>query len=371
MKLGVLCSGGDSPGMNAAIRGAVLRGVDVHGFEMVGFMDGWRGFIEGDVLPLDRRAVRGLSPLGGVVLGTSRVPPFTSRAGTEAEWAEFGARFRAHGLDGLILIGGNGTQSVGRMLAERGFPVIGLPKTIDNDLAATDYTFGFDTAVSVAAEAIDRLRTTGESHRRCMVLEVMGRDAGWIALHAGMAGGAQVTLVPEFPESLDRIAAWVSSVRDRGRSSLVVVAEGFRIAASEADPGREPGRDPGPDPSSISGDAGGEPRVVVAKGLDEFGRPRLGGVAEVLAPLIEERTGIETRATVLGHVQRGGSPTAFDRVLATRTGIAAADAALSGGWGTLAALRGDRIELVPLAEAVDRLKTVPEERYREVRLNFG
>ena len=351
MRIGVLCSGGDSPGMNAAIRGAVLRGVDIHGFEMLGFVDGWRGFIDGATVPLDRAAVRGISPLGGVILGTSRVPPFASRAGTDEEWAEFADRFRAHGLDGLLLIGGNGTQSVGLMLARRGFPVLGLPKTIDNDLAATDYTFGFDTAVSIAAEAIDRLRTTGESHRRCMVLEVMGRDAGWIALHAGMAGGAQVTLIPEFPESLDRVAAWVSSVRDRGRSSLVVVAEGFRVAEAAGSP------------------QGGATQV--ASGSDALGRPRLGGVAEVLAPLIEERTGIETRATVLGHVQRGGTPTAFDRVLATRTGIAAADAALRGEWGTLAALHGDRIELVPLAEAVGRLKTVPEERYREVRLNFG
>ncbi|WP_427869652.1 6-phosphofructokinase [Leucobacter luti] len=345
MRLGVLCSGGDSPGMNAAIRGAVLRGVDVHGFEMVGFIDGWRGFVEGEAIPLDRPAVRGISPLGGVILGTSRVPPFESRAGTPAEWALFRERMARHGLDGFLLIGGNGTQTVSALIAGQGIPVIGLPKTIDNDLSATDYTFGFDTAVSIAAEAIDRLRTTGESHRRCMVLEVMGRDVGWIALHAGMAGGAQVTLIPEFPETIEHVAEWVASVRDRGRSSLVVVAEGFTLAGQDA--------------------------PVTRGGVDGFGRARLGGIAEVLAPLIEERTGIETRATVLGHVQRGGSPTAFDRVLATRTGIAAADAALAGQWGTMAALRGDRIEMVPLAEAVNRLKTVPGERYAEVRLNFG
>lgn len=344
MRIGVLCSGGDSPGMNAAIRGAVLRGVAVHGFEMVGFVDGWRGFHEGDFVTLDRPAVRGLSPLGGVMLGTSRVPPFPKDSDEVAGLNGVRERMGEYGLDGFVLIGGNGTQTVAKLLSDGGIPAIGLPKTIDNDLSGTDYTFGFDTAVSIASEAIDRLRTTGESHRRCMVLEVMGRDAGWIALHAGMAAGAQVSLIPEFPESLEQIGDWVLSVRDRGRSSLVVVAEGFRL--------------------------GGE-GAVTREGLDEFGRPRLGGVAEVLAPLIEQRTGIETRATVLGHVQRGGSPTAFDRVLATRTGIAAADAVLAGQWGTMAGLRGDRIEMVPLSEAVGRLKTVPPERYEEVRLNFG
>ncbi len=345
MRIGVLCSGGDSPGMNAAIRGAVLRGVDVHGFEMVGFMDGWRGFHEADLVPLDRQAVRGISPLGGVILGTSRVQPFVSGAGDEADLQVIRDRAAEYGIDGFMLIGGNGTQTVAKLLADAGIRAIGLPKTIDNDLGGTDYTFGFDTAVSIAAEAIDRLRTTGESHSRCMVLEVMGRNAGWIALHAGMAGGAQVTLIPEHPESIEQICEWVLSVRDRGRSSLVVVAEGFKLEGSDGE--------------------------VTREGLDGFGRPRLGGVAELLAPLIEQHTSIETRATVLGHVQRGGSPTAFDRVLATRTGIAAADAAQAGHWGTMAGLHGDRIELVPLEEAVGKLKTVPEARYEEARLNFG
>ena len=346
MRIGVLCSGGDSPGMNAAIRGAVLRGVDVHGFEMIGFMDGWRGFHDGDTVKLDRAAVRGLSPLGGVVLGTSRVPPFPGGKlkGDGVDLASIRHSMEQYGIDAFMLIGGNGTQAVGQMLSSGGIPVIGLPKTIDNDLSGTDYTFGFDTAVSIAAEAIDRLRTTGESHRRCMVLEVMGRDAGWIALHAGMAGGAQVTLIPERAESIEQVCEWVLSVRDRGRSSLVVVAEGFALAGGE---------------------------TVARDGLDGFGRKRLGGIAEALAPLIEEHTGVETRATVLGHVQRGGSPTAFDRVLATRTGMAAADAARAGQWGTMAALKGDRVEMVPLEEAVGRLKTVPIARYEEVRLNFG
>lgn len=345
MRIGVLCSGGDSPGMNAAIRGIVLRGVDVHGFEMVGFLDGWRGFHDGNLITLDRPAVRGISPLGGVMIGTSRVPPFEGGQLSDIDLAPFAEKMTEYELDGFALIGGNGTQTVAHLLAQAGIRVVGLPKTIDNDLNATDYTFGFDTAVSIAAEAIDRLRTTGESHRRCMVLEVMGRDAGWIALHAGMAGGAQVMLIPEFPETLDQVCEWVQSVHRRGRSSLVVVAEGFALA--------------------------GGSQSVTHDGFDALGRPRLGGVAEVLAPLIEAQTGIETRATVLGHVQRGGSPTAFDRVLATRTGIAAADAILRGDWGTMAALQGDRISMVPLAEAVNTLKQVPEERYVEARLNFG
>lgn len=345
MRIGVLCSGGDSPGMNAAIRGIVLRGVDVHGFEMVGFLDGWRGFHDGNLITLDRPAVRGISPLGGVMIGTSRVPPFEGGQLSDIDLAPFVEKMTEYELDGFALIGGNGTQTVAHLLAQAGIRVVGLPKTIDNDLNATDYTFGFDTAVSIAAEAIDRLRTTGESHRRCMVLEVMGRDAGWIALHAGMAGGAQVMLIPEFPETLDQVCEWVQSVHRRGRSSLVVVAEGFALA--------------------------GGSQSVTHGGFDALGRPRLGGVAEVLAPLIEAQTGIETRATVLGHVQRGGSPTAFDRVLATRTGIAAADAILRGDWGTMAALQGDRISMVPLAEAVNTLKQVPEERYVEARLNFG
>lgn len=345
MRIGVLCSGGDSPGMNAAIRGAVLRGTEVHGFEMIGFVDGWRGFNEGEYIHLDRGAVRGLSGLGGVFIGTSRVPPFEGRRGDAIDLTAFRERMAGYGLDGFMLIGGNGTQTVASLLHERGIPVVGLPKTIDNDLDGTDYTFGFDTAVSVASEAIDRLRTTGDSHRRCMVLEVMGRDVGWIALHSGMAGGAQAILVPEFPETLEQVCEWITSVRDRGRSSLVVVAEGFRLE--------------------------GEDQAVTREGLDGFGRPRLGGIAEVLAPMIEQCTGIETRATVLGYVQRGGAPTAFDRVLATRTGIASADAVRRGEWGTMAGLRGDRIEMVPLAEAIGRLKAVPGERYAEVRLSFG
>lgn len=345
MKFGVLCSGGDSPGMNAAIRGAVLRGVDVHGFDMIGFIDGWRGFRDDEWVVLDRQAVRGISPLGGVFLGTSRVTPFPDGPDDLTALTAVRERVERLGLDGLFLIGGNGTQTVAKLLNDRGIRTIGLPKTIDNDLNGTDYTFGFDTAVSIASEAIDRLRTTGESHRRCMVLEVMGRDAGWIALHAGMSGGAHITLIPEFEESPEQICQWVRDVRDRGRSSLVVVAEGFRPA--------------------------GYGEAVTREGLDGFGRKRLGGIGEIIANMIEEGTGIESRATVLGHVQRGGSPTAFDRVLATRTGMAAADGAYHGKWGMMAGLQGDFVEMVPLDHAIGELKTVPEERYAAVRMNFG
>lgn len=330
--------------MNAAIRGAVLRGVDWHGHEMIGFIDGWRGFLEDDYITLDRRAVRGISPLGGVMLGTSRVNPFSSREGKPEDYMGIRYRMQRHGIDALMLIGGDGTQTVSGMLHRNGIPVIGLPKTIDNDLEGTDYTFGFDTAVSVATEAIDRLRTTGESHKRCMVLEVMGRNAGWIALHAGIAGGAHVMLIPERPETLEQVCEWVQHVHDRGRSALIVVAEGFTLEGREQ---------------------------VTQEGEDGFGRVRLGGIGEVLAPLIEECTGIETRATVLGHVQRGGSPSAFDRVLATRTGIAAADAADNEQWGVVTSLRGDQIVLTPVADIAGRTKTVPDSRYDEVRVTFG
>lgn len=344
MRIGVLCSGGDSPGMNAAIRGAVLRGVDWHGIEMIGFRDGWRGFLDGDWVTLDRPAVRGISPLGGVILGTGRANPFSSRAGEPEDYVAIRRRMDEYGIDAFMLIGGEGTQNVSGMLHRNGIKVVGLPKTIDNDIVGTDYTFGFDTAVGIATEAIDRLRTTGESHQRCMVLEVMGRNAGWIALHAGIAGGAHVTLIPERPETLEQVCDWVTHVHERGRSSLVVVAEGFTLDGDEQTTQDE---------------------------LDGFGRARLGGIGEVVSARIEECTGIETRSTTLGHLQRGGSPSAFDRVLATRTGIAGVDAAVAGDWGNVACLVGDRIEMVPLAEISGKTKTVPDARYDEVRVTFG
>ena len=341
MRIGMLVSGGDCPGLNAAIRGAVLRGGDVHGHEYIGYLGGWQGVIDNQHIPLNRLTVRGLSPQGGTILGTSRVSPLTDGYGVEA----LKEHMRENQIDAFMTIGGNGTQTVAHILAEAGIPVVGLPKTIDNDLEGSDYSFGFDTAVSIATESIDRLRTTGESHRRCMVLEVMGREAGWIALNAGMAGGAQVILLSEFSESIEQIAAWVTHVKDRGRTALVVVAEGFKL------------------------DGMGE--EITRDGLDGFGRPRLGGIAEVLAPMIEDHTGIESRATVLGHIQRGGVPTAFDRVLATRAGITGADAINDGNFGTMVASRGDKLTLIPLKDVAGKTKQVSRERYDEMRELFG
>jgi len=339
-RLGILTSGGDCPGVNAVIRGAVLAGDIVHGYGFVGFRDGWRGVLEQEVVPLPRHSIRGISRLGGTVLGTSRTNPLRNGgAGAVREC------FRRNGLDGLIAIGGEGTLAAASELCRQGLHIIGVPKTIDNDLGATDYTFGFDSAVQTATEAMDRLRTTGESHHRCMVAEVMGRNAGWIALHAGMAAGAHAILVPEHPVSLEQVAAWVLSARDRGRAPLVVVAEAFAPM--------------------------GQIAPYAPRGLDTFGRPRLGGIGRLLEEELQARTGIETRATILGHIQRGGEPTAFDRVLATRLGIAAVQLAADGRWGTMVALRGTDIIPVDLEQALGALKVVPEARYREAAVLFG
>lgn len=341
MRIGVLVSGGDCPGLNAAVRGAVLRGTEVHGDEYVGYFNGWQGVLESSSMELNRKAVRGISPLGGTILGTSRVSPFTPEAGGIERIKE---RMGEDGIDAFLTIGGNGTQTVANMLHDADIPVVGLPKTIDNDLEGTDQTFGFDTAVTIATEAIDRLRTTGASHQRCMVLEVMGRDAGWISLNAGVAGGSQVILLSEFPESLDQIVEWVQHCHERGRSVLVTVAEGFKIEGESE---------------------------TVREGLDGFGRARLGGIAEKLAPMIEEASGIESRATVLGHVQRGGSPTAFDRVLATRSGIHGADALHSEAFGHMVGIHADEMTLVPLHEVAGKTKQVPARRYEGMRKLFG
>ncbi|MBT0565459.1 6-phosphofructokinase [Williamsia sp. CHRR-6] len=340
-RIGILTSGGDCPGLNAVIRGAVLKGETVHGQDFVGFLDGWRGLVDGDVMALDRSSVRGLSHQGGTILGTSRVGPYCERGGPEV----IRGRMAELGVDAIIAIGGEGTASASKRLFADGIDIVGVPKTIDNDLDATDYTFGFDTAVEIATEAIDRLRTTGNSHKRCMVLEVMGRHAGWIALHSGIAGGAHAILIPEQPETIEQICEWVSSVRDRGRSPMVVVAEGFTLPHMDS--------------------------AHSTKGLDGFNRPRLGGIAEVLAPEIEARTGVETRATVLGHIQRGGSPTGFDRVLATRLGMAATDVVADAEWGHMVALRGTDIVRVGFDDALANHKTVPDAQYQEVRVIFG
>ena len=324
------------------IRGAVLKGETVYGHEFVGFKDGWYGLVYGDIMELDRTHVRGLSNQGGTILGTSRFGPYTEPDGGPENIKKVLKNLE---IDGVIAIGGDGTASAAKRLHGDGINIVGVPKTIDNDIDATDYTFGFNTAVEIATEAIDRLRTTGNSHKRCMVLEVMGRHAGWIALHSGIAGGAHAILIPEQPESLNQICAWVTSVRNRGRAPMVVVAEGFKLPDMKEE--------------------------YSVKGLDGFNRPRLGGIGEVLAPLIEERTGIETRATVLGHIQRGGVPTAWDRVLATRMGMAVADLVAEGGWGQMVALHGTEINRITFDEALGKLKQVPQDQYQEIRVIFG
>jgi phosphofructokinase-like protein len=335
MRFGVLTGGGDCPGLNAVIRAVVRKGIDLHGDEIVGFRDGWRGPLEGDHEPLTIESTRGILPRGGTILGTSRTNPFKREDGPQMI-AEMVADLR---LDGLIAIGGEDTLgAANRLHSEHGLAVLGVPKTIDNDIGATDVTFGFDTALQVATEAIDRLHTTAESHHRVMVVEVMGRHAGWIALYSGIAGGGDVILIPEQPFDIEEVCNLIRRRHSRGRFfSIVVAAEGAMPK---------------------------EGTMEVATGeTDEFGHVRLGGIGQRLEREIEERTGFETRAVVLGHIQRGGTPTAYDRVLATRFGVAAIDAAHDGRWGTMPALRGARVELVPLADAVAELRTVTPEEF--------
>jgi 6-phosphofructokinase 1 len=343
VRVGVLTGGGDCPGLNAAIRAIVRRGIDVHGHEIVGFRDGWRGPLEGEWDELTVESTAGILPRGGTILRTSRTNPFKREGGAEI----VRDRLDALDLDGLIAIGGEDTLgAAARLHDEVGLPVLGVPKTIDNDLGATDMTFGFDTAVHVATEAIDRLHTTAESHNRILVVEVMGRHAGWIALHSGLAGGADAILVPERPFDVEEVCGLIRRRHSRGRYfSIVVVAEGAVPAEGTME--------------TLEGDT------------DEFGHVRLGGIGQRLSLEIEERTGFETRVTVLGHVQRGGTPTPYDRVLATRMGVAASDAAQAGSWGTMPALRGSRIELVALRDAVAELRLVPAEEYEVAETFFG
>jgi len=342
MRVGIMTSGGDCPGLNAVIRGAVLNGIKSHDQEYVGFLDGWKGVLEGHTIELPRHEVRGISKQGGTILGTSRTHPYDHAEGGPEGVA---AALERHGLDALVAIGGEGTLAGAKRLADAGLPIVGVPKTIDNDLGGTDYTFGFDTAVAIGTEAIDRLRTTGESHHRCMIAEVMGRHAGWIALHTGMAAGAHAILIPEQKVSMAQIAEWVSEAGDRGRAPLVVVAEGFVPEDAED--------------------------VYTPLGAARDGRMRLGGIGERLAPVIEEMTGFETRSTTLGHIQRGGTPTAYDRVLATRMGMGAADLVADKDWGRMVALDGTDIQRVPLSAALECLKTVPQHRYDEASILFG
>ncbi len=343
MRIGVLTGGGDCPGLNAAIRAIVRRGIDVHGHEIVGFRDGWRGPLEDEWDELTVESTAGILPRGGTILRTSRTNPFKREGGAQI----VRDRLDALGLDGLIAIGGEDTLGAAfRLHDEAGLPVLGVPKTIDNDLNATDMTFGFDTAVHVATEAIDRLHTTAESHNRILVVEVMGRHAGWIALHSGLAGGADAILVPERPFDVEDVCGLIRRRHSRGRYfSIVVVAEGAIPAEGTME--------------------------TLESDTDEFGHVRLGGIGQRLSLEIEERTGFETRVTVLGHVQRGGTPTPYDRVLATRMGVAASDAAQAGSWGTMPALRGGRIELVALRDAVAELRLVPTEEYEVAETFFG
>jgi 6-phosphofructokinase 1 len=335
-QIGMLTSGGDCPGLNAVIR-AVARRSFARGYEVTAVREGWGGLIDGSFRALGPRDISGILPRGGTIIGTSRRNPFTEDGGVDRVCRNWGRQ----GLDALVVIGGEGSLSIAaRMFNERQLEIVGVPKTIDNDLAATDYTFGFDTAVAIATEAIDRLHTTAESHNRIMVVEVMGRHVGWIATVSGIAGGADVILIPEQPVTVEECCRMLQKRHDQGKDfSIVVVSEGYELTYES-----------------------GESQLV-AIGTDHYGRPRLGGVGAVLANEIQERTGYETRVTTLGHVQRGGTPTAHDRVLATRFGLKAADLVHEGKFGRMAALDGNVIVDVSLDEATAKLKTVPRDWY--------
>ncbi len=347
MKVGVLTGGGDCPGLNAVIRAVVRRGYQL-GLEFMGLREGWRGIYDAGptfTQRLTRESVSGILHVGGTILGTSRTNPLKKEDGERRIFSNM----ERLDLGALIAIGGEDTLGVANKLSQKGLKVVGVPKTIDNDLSGTDFTFGFDTAVSIATEAIDRLHSTAESHKRVIVCEVMGRHAGWIATYSGLAGGADAILVPEYPVNLDEVAALVKQRHARGKNfSIIVVAEGARIAMGA-----------------------GEKEATINAGLDEFGHVRLGGVGAFLAGELEKRTGFETRVTVLGHIQRGGSPTAHDRVLATRYGVLASELVARGEFGKMAALRGTEIIPIPLAEGVKELKTVDPKLFELAKTFFG
>ena len=341
MRIGLLTGGGDCPGLNAVLRAVVTTAAVEHGSEAVGFLDGWKGVLDLDSRPMTPADVRGLLPVGGTVLGSSRTNPYQVEGG-ERRILE---NLKTAGVDALVAIGGEDTLGVATRLGDAGVHVVGVPKTIDNDLSATDYTFGFDTAVGIATEAVDRLRTTARSHHRTIVCEVMGRHAGWIALHTGMAGSAAAILVPEVPFDAGAVADQVRSAHAADGFAVVVVAEGATPAEG-----------------SMS---------LRHEGTDAFGHVQLGGVGDAVAAELEHQTGFETRAVVLGHVQRGGSPSVFDRWLGTRLGVAAAQAVADEKWGTMVALRGTDVVTVPLAEATGTLKVVGNAEYAEAGIFFG
>ncbi|WP_314225034.1 6-phosphofructokinase [Streptomyces zaehneri] len=341
MRVGVLTGGGDCPGLNAVIRSVVRKGVQEYGFDFVGLRDGWLGALQDKVVPLDISRVRGILPRGGTILGSSRTNPFKHEDGV----SRIRDTLAAHQVDALVVIGGEDTLGAASELSRQGVNLVGVPKTIDNDVAGTDYTFGFDTAVNIATEAIDRLHTTAESHMRTLVVEVMGRHSGWIALHAGVAGGANVILIPEQPFDVDQVCAWVKSRFRFNYAPIVVAAEGAVPEEGQM--------------------------ILKDRSLDEYGHVRLSGVGEWLAKEISQRTGTDARTTVLGHVQRGGTPSAFDRWLATRFGLHAVDAVKDGDFGTMVALRGTRIIRVPLSEARATTKRVDPSLYDEFEVFFG
>jgi 6-phosphofructokinase 1 len=344
--IGILTGGGDCPGLNAVIRAVVRKGITAYRYRFRGILKGWKGMIECDWEPLGLEEISGILPKGGTILGTSRTNPFREEDGGEIVVDNM----RRMKLDALVAIGGEDTLGVANKLTSMGVPVVGVPKTIDNDLSGTDYTFGFDTAVNIVTEAIDRIHTTAESHNRVMVIEVMGRHSGWIALYAGLAGGADMILIPEQKYTIEEIVSTIRKRHERGKDfSIVVVAEGAQISAE-----------------------GKENEYVVSEGgLDEFGHVKLGGVGQLVANAVEEATSYETRVTVLGHLQRGGTPTAFDRVLGTRFGIAAIDLVHTGDFGKMVSLQGNEIVAIPLADAVNQLKVVDQELYNLATVFFG
>jgi len=346
MNIGILTGGGDCPGLNAVIRAIVKKSHQL-GWECMGIQNGWKGLIEMDMLSLDIESVSGILQKGGTILGTSRTNPYKIENGEEIVFENA----KMTGLDALVAIGGEDTLGVAAKLAKAGFKVVGVPKTIDNDLYGTDYTFGFDTAVNIAMEAIDRIHTTAESHHRVMIVEVMGRHAGWIAIHSGMAAGADMIFIPEHIISIESVIKVVNNRKKRGRKfSIIVVAEGAQISESDRKEGK---------------------MILQDEKLDAFGHVRLGGISNVLADLIEQRTGVESRATILGHVQRGGSPTAFDRVLGSRFGVYAVEMIKEGKFGKMAALRGTEIIDIPIEDAVTVTKTVDDKLFNTAKVFFS
>ncbi len=352
MTVGILTGGGDCPGLNAVIRAIVRRTIGKYGGQVLGFRYGWAGVMEGNSMPLGIDEVSGILPRGGTILGTSRTNPFRTEGGPEA----IERQFKESALDGLVAVGGEDTLGVGyRLFQEHDLPIVGIPKTIDNDISGTDFTFGFDTALSIATEAIDRLHTTAESHNRVVVVEVMGRHTGWIAVKAGIAGGADLILIPEIPVTLEEVCDTIRKRHARGKNfSIVVVAEGAEFPTTETM--QED------DDASV---------VVSHSGTDAFGHVRLGGIGNKLADAIEADTGYETRVSVLGYIQRGGTPTAFDRVLGTRFGVVAADLIQSRDFGKMASIHGDRVIPVEMAHATEAIKRVDNELYEVARTFFG